>query len=59
MPQVLEKVPMQLGQQKMQLKLSVNSTVGNPTATLETLNPGKSLFLEHAGVFTMWTDIIH
>jgi hypothetical protein len=38
MPQVLEKVSMELGQQKNQLQLSVNSPVDNPVATLESFN---------------------
>jgi len=38
MPQVLEKVSMELGQQKKQLQLSVNSRVDNPVATLESFN---------------------
>jgi hypothetical protein len=38
MPQVLEKVSMELGQQKKQLQLSMNSPVDNPVATLESFN---------------------
>jgi hypothetical protein len=38
MPQVLEKVSMELGQQKKQLQLSGNSPVDNPVARLESLN---------------------
>jgi len=38
MPQVLEKVSMELGYQQKQLQLSLNSPVDNPVATLESLN---------------------
>ena len=38
MPRVLDKVSMELGQQKKQLQLSVNSPVENPVATLESFN---------------------